>query len=222
MTRFGLTVAVLAASALLWSASASANTITINAQVAPSPVTMLASGSPPIVSYTGAISPFSVITGSTAAVIGAPGTTAFNTSNIDFSLSGPATLFVWITLDGLTAPAIQAITAHSGFTANDIAGAISSVTLWTYLDQSNGTAPPVGSLLGTATFSAPGTLDVNTNAPTGSGPYSLQDVYEVKANGAGNVNLTIDLNTTAVPEPASLALLGTALTGVGFLRRRLF
>jgi len=225
MTRFGLTAPVLVACALLWSASANAETITINAQVVPSPVKTLASGPPPIVNYSGSTSPFDIITGSAAAVISAPGTTAFNTSAIGFSaVTGGGTLLVWITLDGLTAPATPTIAASSGFTANDIIGDISSVKMWTYLDPSNGIAPPVGStLLGAAAFTHPSTSDVKTTAPTGSGPYSLQEVYEIVSTGPGNVNLTIDLNTAVkapIPEPATLALVGTALLGIGLFRRR--
>ena len=67
-----------------------------------------------------------------------------------------------------------------------------------------------------------GVFDMNTNAATGPGPYSLQEVYELVSTGAGaNVNLTIDLTTAAVPEPGILVLLGTSLVGIAAgLRRR--
>jgi hypothetical protein len=104
MTRFGLTAPVLIAEALLWFGSASANAITINGQVPPSGVVTLSTGFLPVTGHSGSISPFFVITGSTAAEIGAPGTiTALNSDNIDFNSSGPATLFVWIAVNDLTA-----------------------------------------------------------------------------------------------------------------------
>ena len=221
MTRLGLTATVLAAGALLCSSNANASTITVNAGPSALSFTTLASGSPPSLTYSGASSPFVVITGSAAATIGAPGFNTFDSDNIDFTV-GAGTLFVWITVDGLTAPPTQMVVTHSGLTSNDESSGISSVTLWTFLDPTNGIAPPNGSeMLAMATFHAPGTADINKTVSTGPGPYSLQEVYEIVATRSGNVNLTIDLTTVATPEPATLGLLGAGLLlGVGFLRRR--
>ena len=220
MTRLGLTAAVLAAGALLCS-TAKASTITVNAGPNATTFTTLATGFPAPTYSSLTSSPFAVVTGAAVASVGAPGSAVFNTSNISFLSSGPGTLIIWITLAGLTAPPVPEVVTHSGFTANDVVGPV-SVTLATFLDPTNGVSPPNGSeLLGTAMFTSMGTSFADHVESTGSGPYSLQEVYVLVATGAGaNVNLTIDLSTTPVPEPASLGLLGAGLLGIFALKSR--
>lgn len=231
MTRLGLTAAVLAAGALLCSSNANANEMTVNAAVPPGATVTLASvafpnGGPPThLPYAGSILPFSSVTGSSLALVGAPGSLTFDSNNISFALGGPSTLFVWITVSDLTAPAAESIHVHSGLTSNDLGTGLSA-TLFTYVDEGNHVAPPVGTLQATMSWTGPcapclPNLDKNTLASTGDGPYSIQEVYQVVATRAGFANLTIDVETSAIPEPATLGLLGTGLlAGVGFLRRR--
>lgn len=227
MTRLGLTAAVLAAIALLCSSSANASLITVNAGPNGTTFATITTGAPPVVGYSGSSGPFIIVTGSSAQATGAPGTTSFSSSNISFQglTGGPSTLIVWITLQGLTAPATGKVLVQSGLTANDLVG-VPSATLLTFLDPTNGVSPPNGAhLLANATFTAPGAVDIFSAASTGPGPYSLQEVYKFTTNGAplDNVNLTIDLTTvaTVIPEPTTLALLGSGLlVGIGLLRRR--
>jgi len=65
-----------------------------------------------------------------------------------------------------------------------------------------------------------GTSGPFTDSFTTTSPYTAVEEYIITATGTGSANLTINLSPAAAPEPASLALLGAGLAGLGLLRRR--
>lgn len=229
MTRFRLTAVVLAAGAVLWSASARANTITINGgqnSTFPPTFTMLVSGSSPLAVSGRMCCPNYTVT---VSAVGTPpeGSGDLFSNTIPHSNGTTMrTLFIWVTETGITAP-LGTDRFHSSFTANEFVGHVSSVTLSTYLNPS-GSVSPIGSangqdLLGTATFTSSGVKSTTLTMPTGPGPYALAELYAITTSGSGaSTNLTINLTTSVIPEPTSLALLGTGVVGLaGLLRRKL-
>jgi hypothetical protein len=224
MSNFGLTALALAGGALMWVSTASAD-ITVTGGESPSfppAFTILDSGSSPLVLpetlCCGASNSFEV-EGTAIGTSPLP-SGDFDTDTVAMNISGPGTLLLWFNETGLTSPT-GTVNVTSGLTSNLIEGAISSVTLFTALDPTNGVSPPLGTLLDKTTFTGIGTQSSTTSVATGPGPYSLQEVYEIMATGAGTANLTIDLATTtsSVPEPASLAFVGAAFAGLVLLRQ---
>lgn len=145
-------------------------------------------------------------------------------NTIAVNTTGPGTFTLWVTENGLTSPT-GLVPWVSSLTTNLLFGGITSVTETTSLQTDDSTPGPttaLGTILDSAVFiTSNQTQLTTTNADTGAGPsYSLTEQYIVTATGAGGVNLTIDLFPQAVPEPASLALLGVGLLGLGFVQAR--
>jgi hypothetical protein len=158
------------------------------------------------------------ITASDQTLLPAPG--ILNSTSLDIKgiLTGASTLKVYVTSQGLTGEAALE-NFLSSFTSNVQEGSVTSVTEQTFVDDANGlftlTTP-----LGSHVFPDIGTF-TQSNSAALSGTYSATEVYTiVAAAGTGSASSTIDLSATAVPEPASIALMGIGLLGVGFVAKR--
>ena len=221
MARKLFIAATLLASAALWTSSPNALTITINGGESPtfppSFTTLAMGGSPltlPATTCCGAADSFIV----SADVVGTPplASGSLLTNTIAVNTTGPGTLIIWVTETGLTSP-LGEVNYTSGLTSNLFIGAISSVTLSTFVSPTDGVSPPNGTPLDTTTFTGLGTETLSTVDNPGAGPYSLQEVFTIKATGAGATNLTIDLTSSVVPETSTWAMMLLGFAGLGYV-----
>jgi hypothetical protein len=221
MARKLFIVGALLTSAALWASSANALSITINGGESPTfppTFTTLATGSSPLslpaTTCCGATDSFIV----SADVVGTPPLTSGSllTDTIDLNTSAPGTLIIWVTETGLTSP-VGEVNFTSGLTSNLFHGAISSVTLSTFVSPTDGVSPPNGTPLDTATFTGLGTETLSTVDNPGAGPYSLQEVFVIHATGAGNTNLSIDLTSSVIPETSTWVMMLLGFAGLGYV-----
>jgi hypothetical protein len=153
----------------------------------------------------------------------------FNSQTIQISSSSGGLLDLYFTVDNVAGNGMPQ-NFRSSFTSNQQNATTHQVLASTWADNGNGKFDaglviPLGSaLLTNATLQVAGPF---TKQWSPGDPSSVTELYQIQLAGCGTQptgmctgNLTIDLGATSIPEPASLAILGGGLFGLGLVRRR--